>query len=402
MLKAYRLIGQLLTPFFLAKGIPKERKGELPKADIWIHAASVGEANVAASIISNFLRYHPEVKILLTLHTSTGIKKAKDLLEDFPVFISWAPFDTPSFVKKALLSVSPKVFAIVETELWPNLICEAHASGTKLLILNGRLSSRSFKKYKLIRPLLKELFFKFEHIAVIGPEEKERYLALGAPPEKVSIEGNAKYDLLWERHKKLDLKKIVSRLPQKPLFVFGSIRKGEEKIIGEVLSLLQKTLPKVHFILVPRHLTFIPGIKNELSQRGLSFRLYSKPVNDSLVTIVDEIGPLFGIYALSKAAFVGGSLCPKGGQNPFEPAVFKKPVLFGPYMENFSYEAKALVTAGGAQIVKTPDELAQAIKGFFTDEKLTQKTGEAAFESFKKFLGATTRYVSLLEEIFIK
>ncbi|OAG27909.1 3-deoxy-D-manno-octulosonic acid transferase [Thermodesulfatator autotrophicus] len=401
MLRAYRLIGHLFTPFLKARGLPSTRQGNLPRADLWIHAASVGEANVAASIISGFLKRNPGVKVLLTLQTHTGIKKAQELLAGLPVAITLAPFDVPSFIKKAFSSVNPKVLAIIETELWPNLICEARARGTKLLVLNGRLSARSFKSYRLIKPLLKKLLVSFEHIGVIGPDEKKRYLLLGALPEKVSIMGNAKYDLLWERHKKLDLTTISSKLPQtEELFVFGSVRRGEEETIAKAIFFLKGTLPNVHFIIVPRHLTLIPRIKDQLSKKGLSFRLYSEPINTALVTIVDEIGPLFGIYALSKAAFVGGSLCPKGGQNPFEPAVFRKPVLVGPHMENFSYEAKALVTEGGAQVVKNSRELAEDIYKLFKEKKLAQEKGELAFKAFKKFLGATENYISLLEKYF--
>lgn len=397
-LRLYRLLGQGLEPFIASKLCPS-RRGELPRAKLWLHAASVGEAGVAAAIIKALREKNPSLTILLTLQTETGLKKARELLGGENIAL--APLDCPGFVARAFENVRPQVLALIETELWPNLISSARKYGVKILLLNGRLSQKSLKRYLLLKNFWAGLLNHFEAIGVIGPKEAERFLKLGAPQEKIRILGNAKYDLLRERCQKIKPREIKALLDTGRLITFGSVRSGEEKQVVEATRLLLKTFPTLTVALVPRHLSLVKRLKKWLASYGLPYALWSQKKR-ARVIIVDEIGPLLSFYAASYAAFVGGSLIPKGGQNPLEPAAFKRPVIFGPYLTNFPYEAKALKEKLGEEIVvRNAQEIFAQFSSFLRDGEKTQTLGERAYTVFESFVGASKRYASLLNEVLI-
>ena len=387
----YRLLGYLLYPFFLLKNPPPERKGFLPQAEIWVHAASVGEAAVAAAIIKALKRIRPRSKVLLTLQTQTGIKKAQELIGDL-ASVSFAPYDLAPWVKRAFRQVSPKILVPVETELWPNLLEEAQRQKVVLTLVNGRLSARSFRNYRFVRPLLQRLLAHFSALGVIGPKEAQRFANLGASEEKVFPLGNAKYDLLLERIRQ---KKDPFLDSSKRWIVFGSIRRGEEKAAVESLFQIQRSLARVGFVLAPRHLNLIPKIESELEKRGLSYGKWSQTRKEQIL-LLDEIGPLLSIYSQATVAFVGGSLVPKGGQNPLEPAAFRVPIAFGPHMDNFPYEAEALIQKGGGKRIKNTQELTSTLLYWLEHEKERALAGKAAYQVFLSFLGASKRYAELI------
>ncbi len=394
-LKVYRSLGRVLEPY-LARRLPPPRRGFLKRADVWLHAASVGEAGVAAAIIKAFRQRRKDLSFLLTLQTETGLKRATALLEG-EALVSLAPLDLPGFVERAFSLVRPKVFALIETELWPNLIVTARRRGTKLLLLNGRLSARALKRYRWLKDFWGNLLKNFEALGVIGEEEAKRFLLLGAPEERISILGNAKYDLLWARAQTTDPKEIKGLIGGARLVTFGSLRGGEEKAAAKAASLLLKRHPGLKVALVPRHLSLVEPLKRESRRLGLAATLLSRLEPTKDVIIVDEIGPLLKFYAASEAAFVGGSLVPKGGQNPLEPALFKKPVFFGPHMGNFPYEARALRAALGEEtVVRDGEELAARISFLLANPHEARRRGDLAHQVVKKFLGASARYAALL------
>ena len=371
----------------------------MPRATLWLHAASVGEAGVAAAIIKALREKNPSLTILLTLQTETGLKKARELLGGENIAL--APLDCPGFVARAFENVRPQVLALIETELWPNLISSARKFGVKILLLNGRLSQKSLKRYLLFKNFWAGLLNHFEAIGVIGPKEAERFLKLGAPEEKIRILGNAKYDLLRERSQKISTGEIKALLDTGRLITFGSVRSGEEKQVVEATRLLLNTFPTLTVALVPRHLSLVKRLKRWLTSYGLPYALWSRK-EKAPVIIVDEIGPLLSFYAASYAAFVGGSLIPKGGQNPLEPAAFKRPVIFGPHLTNFPYEAKALKERLGEEIVvRNAQEIFAQFSSFLRDEPKTKALGERAYAVFESFVGASKRYASLLSGFLI-
>ncbi len=397
-LKIYRLVGRLGEPL-VARRVSPPRRGMLPQAEIWFHAASVGEAAVAAAIIKALRQKGIRPSILLTLQTETGLKKAKELLGEI-CLISLAPLDFPGFAEKALEQVKPQILALIETELWPNLILSAQRKGVKLLLLNGRLSLKAFKRYLLVRGLLTRLLESFSALGVIGPIEAERFLRLGAPRERLSLLGNAKYDLLFERAQRVKVEGIKEALG-KPHFLitFGSLRSGEEKEAAKASKTLLKEFAKLKIALVPRHLTLVKKLARELDRQGVAYGKWSENPKEGRLIIVDKIGPLLSFYGASHVAFVGGSLVPKGGQNPLEPAIFGIPTFFGPHMENFPYEAGALISAlGNETTVRTGNELAERISRLLKNEEERIEKGAAARKVVEKFLGASPKYAALVEK----
>ncbi len=399
LLTAYRLLGYGALPFFTLSSLPPERRGFLPEAEIWIHAASVGEAVVAAAIIRAIKRIRPRSRLLLTLQTLTGLQKARELLAGIKgVKMARAPFDLPLYAKRAFERVSPRVFVLVETEIWPNLLEEARKRKVAMVLVNGRLSSRSFPRYQRLKPLLRYLLSGFYALGVIGPLEAKRFLKLGAQEEKLFLLGNAKYDLIRERAQQTSPAKSARRLsPESRWVVFGSVRRGEEETIANVISSLRREIPGVSFLLAPRHLESLPSFEKALAQKGLKGQIWSRIKTPTTgLVLLDEIGPLFETYALAQVAFVGGSLVPKGGQNPLEPAAFKVPVLFGPHMENFPYESERLVSTGGGRRINHEEELTKALRHWLFQEAEREKAGLAAYRVLEEFAQAAERYAELV------
>ncbi len=399
LLFVYRAFGSLITPFLALSSLAPERKGFLPPAEIWMHAASVGEALAAAAIIRAIKRIRPRSRILLTLQTQTGLQKAQELVGSLPgIHLSLAPLDLPFYVKRALRNVSPRVLVLVETELWPNLLEKAGREEITLVLVNGRLSAQSFPRYQKIRPLIRHLLQKFYALGVIGPLEAKRFLRLGAEEEKVLLLGNAKYDLLRERAQKFSPQRVLRKLSSRtPWVVFGSVRRGEERPLAQVIARLQRERKDLSFLLAPRHLEALPSFEKALGEEKLTFKRWSGIEHpETGLILLDEIGPLFETYAQAQVAFVGGSLVPKGGQNPLEPAAFKVPVLFGPHMENFPYEAEQLVSRGGGQRVNSPEDLLERLQNWLEQEEERKKAGLSAYQVLEEFAQAAERYAELV------
>ncbi len=402
-LRLYDLAGKGIKTFF-SPPVP-ERRGELPgPVDLWLHASSVGEATVAAAIMEEFYALRPDLRVILTLFTPTGKKKAQELLVSLGLPIALAPYDIKPFVQRALTRLSPRVLALIETELWPRYISLAKDRGTKVVVLNGRLSARSYPRYLMLRCLFAPLLARLDGVAAVGEIEAKRFKRLGVCPQRLFILGNAKHDLLWKRAKSWDPRLLLKRLrlsPDTNLVVFGSVRQGEEAPVTESIALLAQR-PRIKFAIVPRHLTHLDSWENALSQRGLSWQRWSS-LNSGLqakTLLVDAIGPLFGLYSLAKVAFVGGSLVPKGGQNPMEPASFGVPVLFGPHMENFETEKRALLQHKGGLTVSSPQGLVFGLEELLADQELYKKTSLGAQRALQSLLGAAKRQAQWLSNFF--
>ncbi len=374
-------------------------------ADLWMHAASVGESRVAAAILKGLMEARPGIKIFLTLQTATGLREARKLLEGIPgVTSELAPWDGPRAVRAFFKTLRPRVLALVETELWPNLLAEALARDVPVVIVNGRLSDRAFSRYRLLkgvfRPLLKQVAF----LGAISERDRERFVELGVPPERATVLGNAKHDLAFQRAEVLDPGPLEGRLGLQPgerLLVFGSMREGEETLVAELVAGLSGE-PRTRFVVVPRHPERAPGFFRTLAPLGwpVAFFRGAQGLAGFRVVIVDEVGPLFGLYALASIALIGGSFRNKGGQNPIEPAVFGKPILFGPHMENFRLEAETLLAGGGAVQVTSSSEALEILRTWLRNPKSAQQVGKKALEAARRLRGASLRYAEALSRFF--
>lgn len=365
-------------------------RGEQPPADrprVWLQAASVGEVMVAAAVAGRLLARRPDIHLTISSSTSPGRAMAERLMGGRAAIIPY-PLDLGLFTRRAIRAVQPHVYCAVETELWPDLIhrlCRAH---TALMLINGRISPRSFGRYQATRPLWASCLGCFERLSMISQVDAERALALGAPEGAVSVGLSAKYDGMLERASAGVPGDTAARfnLQGRPLIVAGSVRGAE---MGPVVSALAQVLAQREdavIALAPRHVENAATWARALETAGLSWRAFSELSAEAprdprtRAVLVDTTGDLFDIYGLATAALVGGSLAALGGQNPMEPAAWGVPCLFGRSMEDFADVAQALVQAGGAGWVDGRDDLARALLAWLGDPAAAQEAGRAARE----------------------
>lgn len=386
------------------------RLGDLPyhiiaagPYDIWIHAVSVGEVAVAEAIVKAIDSKVSGINILISATTPAGFARAMSSLSP-RCSVAPYPIDFPQVVKKVVGAIRPRVYACIETELWPNLVKAVHDLGLVSMLINGRVSGRSFARYEKIKSITKPLLNKFSAICAISEIHAWRLNALGAPMERIVITGNAKFEGLIARPDQERLDMLRNRIgidASMDVFVAGSIRKGEEKLIIDAYFNLLRTFPALLLFLAPRHLKRVPSIISRLKQAAIPFQLWSAlemgERRTAQVVVVDVIGPLFDIYGLASVAFVGGSLVPKGGQNIMEPAAWACPVLYGPHVDNFEEAKAALDASGGGLEVRDVAQLTGALGHLLKNPILRNKKGLAARAALMELSGgAASRQADVL------
>ena len=349
--------------------------------DLWLQAVSVGEVNVAEAIVRALDVIRPGLNIIISSTTPTGLARAKALFKDRCPVVPY-PLDFPKPVEQSVQIISPKIYASIETELWPNMLETVTKHGAKAVLLNGRISANSFKRYRLIKSAIQPILQKFTLLCAISEIYAQRLIGLGAPKNRVTIVGNAKFEGLLKRVDPEKKQKMLQKLKitqNDKVFVAGSLRKGEIKKIVHSIQSVKEDFPNALFILVPRHLKRVSEIAKTLRKKRLKFDLWSKlevsqKVQNQIV-LVDVIGPLFELYSIADVAFVGGSLVPKGGQNLMEPAAWSCPVLFGPYTDNFEECSQALLKTGGGIMVSDGKGLVHHIKTLFANPEQAKQIG---------------------------
>jgi len=368
---------------------------------IWIHAVSVGEMK-AASILAPLLREKfPSHKIIFSSVTHTGNKVARTVATpEEEVF--YLPFDLSFITNKVVKIIKPELFLCLETELWPNLISSLYRFNTKIILVNGRISNRSYIGYKRIRFIVSKLLRKFSLILMQSDEDATRVLDLGAPKEKIFTVGNLKFDLLLlgpgsRRHEIRDRLDIAK---EETLLVAGSTHKGEEEIILDCFLRLKKEYKNLKLLIAPRHVERTQEIENLLAKFSLESRRYSRDkgqgTRDKVVFILDIIGELKSIYSAADIVFIGGSLVKKGGQNPIEPAALSRPVIFGKYMFNFRDAAKSFLENKGAIQIQDKDELHSSIKLLLSNPAEKKRLGANAKHTVDKNSGSSQRTIDLI------
>jgi 3-deoxy-D-manno-octulosonic-acid transferase len=363
----------------------------------WVHAVSMGEVKA----IETFLRRAPDaagVKILLSAVTPEALSWAREKRVADEVIA--APLDFPWIVRRAMRTVRPEVFISVESEFWPNLLREAHRSGAKVALINGRISARSFKSYLKVRPALDALWDTLDVFAVRQLDDADRFSALGVPRQKIHVTGHLKYDLYVERRTQR------RSLSDGPVVVMGSTREGEESQLLPALERVREQIPAVRIIWAPRHVERVGELETLLKSRGLaSLRishvrkgLTNSDSANAPYVLWDSMGDLLDAYRQADIAVVGGSFVPKGGQNPIEPAALRLPVLFGPSMDNFSSIADTLMRSGGARQVSA-DDLDGHLASLIRNPGMRQDMGERARQAVLSEQGATDRTLDLLKRL---
>lgn len=360
---------------------------------IWFHAASVGEIKSVANI-AKALKERYKLPVLVTTLTKAGQKAAQKI--DAFDYALLAPVDSYISVKRFLKFYNPKMLLIVEADLWPNMIYASVKEGVKVGIINGRISKRSAKRYKILKPLLNLLIPNISFICAQTEEIKKRYISLGANEQQVFACGNIKYDALNENPARAEeAKELINKLSwqNSQIMVCGSTHNIEEEII---ISAARK-LKNVKFIIAPRHLERVKQLKESLQKSGLNFTFLSDLQNtkDAQILVADTMGFLGALYKAGTMTFVGGSIIKKGGHNLLEPAILKKPVLFGKYYYNAPDVAVKLLETGGGILVNTTN-FDKELNKYLSDEVLLNKAAQAAFETAKKFQGATEKTLEVI------
>ncbi len=384
----------------------RSKKGVGEKGPIWVHAVSVGEIKAAVHLIDQLKKQLPEAVVLISTTTPAGRETAAALLgADFPLI--YFPFDFYFCVQRALRSIRPRAFVILETELWPNFLYLVQKSGCPVFLANGRISQPSFKRYQRIRWLLQPLLSRFQMLLVRDGEDAHRFITLGARPDSVRVLGNIKYDGLAARASAPLAQTLRKRLeiPEgQPVWVTGSTRSGEEAMVLEVFQELKVLHPSLILILAPRHIDRCPQIEKGLKEQGVTYQLYSRlhSGKESRVTdvvLVDRIGDLFSLYGLATVVFCGASLVPKGGQNIMEPAAWGKVVLYGPYMEDFKDARFLLERVGAGFMVRGREELKERLRYFLEHPEEREKRGRAAREALRSQEGVTRKAAEIIAQL---
>jgi len=405
--------GPLLFMYFSYKGLIdmhfRERLGLIknipPKGHskrLLIHAVSVGEVKAAVAIIREIKALGGTYSLIVSTTTKTGRQDAlRYMPDDIPIVYN--PLDMLWCVKRFLRNVSPDICINLETEIWPNFLFMCKRYGIPAFLINGRISEKSVKKYRQVKPLVRDVLSIFNLFYMISDLDAQRILSIGADPDKVFVGGNAKYDILLndatpELSKKIsDIYKIDK---SKTIFIAGSTTDGEEEILIEVYKNLLMHKPDMVLLIVPRHIERSHKIESILRSYRLDYCLRSTfdarvPANKQVI-LVDVIGELFGLYSLGNVIFCGGSLVPRGGHNILEAAVWGKMVLYGPSMENF-LDAKRLIEKTGATLeVRDGDELLKKAQWIIKNPEEAERLGNRAREEIGKNIGSAKKHVKAI------
>ena len=364
---------------------------------IWIHAVSVGEIQIAFQFMKAYRTTHPEACFVLSTTTSTAHALGEKKLDARDVLI-YFPLDMPWVMRRALRSINPLKLILVECEFWPNLIRLAHQRGIPISLINGRISDSSFRGYMKFRPLIRRVLERMDAICVQGVQDAERMIAMGARPETLQMLGTAKYDVAPPAADAAapaqSILKQVGVSEKATVLVGGSTWPGEEKALCRIYKTLREKIPDLFLVLVPRHAERRAEVVAAIEGQGLSYVLRSAEESLSSsceVLVVDTTGELMSFYAAADLVFVGKSLCEHGGQNPIEPALFGKPIVVGPNMENFPL---VMDDFGSALLqVNTEQELEDALSNLLADESARSKLGAAARDVVESRRGVISEMV---------
>ncbi|HOV32469.1 MAG TPA: 3-deoxy-D-manno-octulosonic acid transferase [Candidatus Hydrogenedens sp.] len=361
----YNLLWKIITPllkiyFQLNKKYLPLKNRFVPNIPVvshpvWIHACSVGEVNEIEPVIKHWIKEFPDIPLLLTVNTISGFQQAENKYKNLPVHITWCPFDHPDSVETFVSQLKPRLFILVETELWPNLILSTKSYNIPIVIINGRISDRFLNSYQRWNKIYKQLLEKIDLFLVQTEEYGKRFIELGARPDKVHTVGNIKYDSVATE---VDLRirnrlRISLGIPvDGKVIVFGSLRDRDEEVAKKIWDDLKSRIPDLWLILAPRHPDKKSVILSFFKDEPVLLRsenLNGKKSQGEKIIIVDTLGELILFYSIATISIIGGSWFPGvDGHNPLEPAALGVVPIFGPYMKNFQEPAETLLKDNGA------------------------------------------------------
>lgn len=376
---------------------------------IWIQAVSVGEVALCRAVIPLLRKRFPDSTIVLSTITKTGNDLANKLFFRDAVII-YFPLDFRVVVRKVIGLIRPKAYVMVETEIWPNVLKELALRSVPSALINGRISDRSFGKYMFVKAFLRRTLGRITSYCMQSKLDAERIMAMGAPADRVSVTGNIKLDIL-PSHGTRSAAEIMGelRLNEKDsLLVAGSTHFGEEAALLEVYKRLLEHYPDLHLLIAPRHVERSGELERTARAFGFNPVRFSKisgakdQFSGRNVFILDTIGKLGEIYSVATAVFIGGSLVKHGGQNPIEPAVLEKAVIFGPHMFNFRSAVTMLTENDGAVQVKDKKELLEILSSILKDAQRRSVLGKNAKAAILKNRGASARCVEAIAKLTVR
>jgi len=383
-------------------GLPARRAGT---PIIWIHAVSVGEVKAAVPIVEALETMMPDAAFVLSTTTTRGQTFAREVFAS-NASIVYAPVDYIGAVRRALLAIAPDLLVILETEIWPNLLVEAHRRGVKTVIVNGRISARTIKNYLKIKPLVKETLECIDAFSMISAVDAERVKRIGAEHHKITVGGNSKFDINpGECNAVVPVQmRRLYHVGEQPVFVAGSTRRSEERIVLDSFVNIRRFFPDTLCIIAPRHIERVKLIADMVKDHGLLYQFRSDldrngVMRNAPVVIIDTIGELQNIYSIATITFCGGSLVPLGGQNVLEPAGWGKLVLYGPSMEDFLDAKNLLEKSGGGIPVADGDELTKKLLFYLRHPRKAVYAGQMARQAVMENRGAAQRHARVMYEL---
>ena len=375
---------------------------------LWLHAVSVGEVNLCTQLIRALEPRMPNLKIVVSTTTTTGMGELKKKL---PTHVGkiYYPLDLRKYVSRSLSSVYPEAIILVEAEIWPNFIWRATDMGIPIFLVNARLSDRSYRGYKRFGFLFRPLFASFAGVGAQTQSDAQRLIDLGCRPEVVRVVGSLKFDaahLETQSHLNVDQMLRQISVPKGARILLGaSTHDGEEAILGEVFLRLRKQFPDLFLVLVPRHFERSRDAARDLKDKGVKFIYRSDVGSNTLLKpgevdclLVNSTGELKFFYDHATVVFVGKSLTAHGGQNPIEPAAVRKAIVFGPNMENFADVVRDFLAQDGAVQVQNAAELEKKLGELLGNEARRSELGEKAAKVVREKLGAINRTVDMIVE----
>jgi 3-deoxy-D-manno-octulosonic-acid transferase len=375
---------------------------------IWLHAVSVGEVNLCTQLIRALEPRVPNLKIVVSTTTTTGMAELRRRL---PTHVSkiYYPIDRRKFVYRALATINPKAIVLVEAEIWPNFLWRAERLSIPVFLANARLSDRSYPRYKRFAFLFRPLFASLAGVGCQNEEDAVRLRAVGCRPEAVRVVGNLKFDAATlDEQRTLDVPAMLQQLgvpADAPILVAGSTHDGEEIILTEMTRRLRVKFPKFFLVLVPRHFERCREVGQKLAARDVKFFWRSEfskktnvPTGELECLLVNTTGELRFFYEHATVVFVGKSLTAAGGQNPIEPGALGKAMVFGPNMQNFAEVTRSFVAQNGAVQVGDADALESAVADLLADEPRRAELGRNALKVVAESHGALERTVEMILE----
>lgn len=387
-----------------------ERFGFVPKVNaenlIWIHAVSVGEVRTIVRLVEFLQREYPDSRILVTTMTPTGSSQVKQCLGD-GVLHCYIPYDLPGSVRRFLDRVRPKYAFIVETEFWPNIFRICNERSIPLMLINVRLSPRSFKGYRRFPRFTKSMLARVAMMAVQSEQDAKRLLALGASEDLMRVTGNLKFDVRLPQ----DRAEKATILRQqwgasRPVWIAASTHEGEEQFILSSFLELQQQHSNLLLVMVPRHPERFARVARLCKRAGLQVALHSECrgelPNGTDVLIGNTMGELHGLYASADVAFIGGSLVRHGGHNLVEAMVFGVPTVFGPHIFNFEQSSNIALVSGAASQVNNAEELASTVGAYLSDPALCRRAARAATKVIEDNRGSLQSTQDLIQRTMAK